>query len=119
MKKYSSVDRYIEDSHPKAQPILRKMRATIAKAAPKALETMSYGIPTFKLNGKNLVHFGGFKDHVSFFPTGSGVEAFKKELGKHAVSKGTVQYDFEEKIPYALITKIVKFRIKQVIERNK
>jgi uncharacterized protein YdhG (YjbR/CyaY superfamily) len=91
---------------------LRQLRAVIKKNAPAAQETIAYGIPTFRLNG-NLVHFGGFKEHVSFFPTGSGVAAFKKQLAAYKTSKGTIQFPIDKALPVALIARIVKFRVRQ------
>ncbi|SRR5258708_4320569 len=116
MKKFGTIDEYMSDYPENVQALLKKMRATIHKAAPQAQETISYGIPTFKLNGKNLVHFGGFKDHVSFFPTGAGVEAFQKELAAYETSKGTVKFPLDTPIPFDLIIKIVKFRVKQITD---
>ena len=94
------------------QSILKKMRVTIRKTAPTATEKISYDIPTCYLNG-DLVHFGAFSDHVSFFPTSSGVAAFKDELKKYKISKGTVQFPIDAKLPLSLIAKIVKFRVKE------
>ena len=112
MKQSKDIDTYIA-SYPKdVQLLLLKMRATIKKAAPKAEEAISYGIPTYKLNG-NLVHFGAFKDHVSFFPTSSGTIAFKKDISKYKVSKGTIQFPLDKPLPLGLITKIVRFRVKE------
>jgi uncharacterized protein YdhG (YjbR/CyaY superfamily) len=120
MKAYKSVNEYINQfPEDKLQKILRKMRATIRKIVPKAVETISYGIPTYKLNGKNVVHFGGFRDHVSLFPTSSPIPFFTKELAKYKTSKGTVQFGLDKPIPYPLIVKIVKFRVKQINERKK
>lgn len=113
MQNYNNVDDYIASFPDEVQKILEKIRETIHKIAPSANETISYGIPTFKLNGKNLVHFGGFKDHVSFFPTSSPITVFKKELSKYKVSKGTIQFPLEGKVPYVLIAKITKFRVKE------
>ncbi len=112
MKAFADTDSYIQ-SYPKdVQALLKKIRLTIKKAAPKAGQKISYGIPTFTLNG-NLVHFGGFKDHVGFFPGASGVVAFKKELSAYKTSKGTIRFPFDKPIPYGLIIKIVKFRVKE------
>ena len=112
MKTYKNIDSYIKDYPPQVQVLLRKMRATIKKAAPKAEEAMSYGIPTFTLRG-NLVHFGGFKNHIGFFPTSSGVVAFRKELSAYKTSKGTIQFPFDTPLPLGLVTKIVKYRVKE------
>ncbi len=91
------------------------MRSTIKKAAPKAEEAISYGIPTYKLNG-NLVHFGAFKSHISFFPGGRARAQFK-ELGKFKGGKGTVKFPLDRPLPLALITKIVKFRVKENLKK--
>ena len=80
---------------------------------------MAYGIPTFKLNGRNLVHFSAFKEHIGFYPTPSGIEAFKKELSAYEGAKGSVKFPLSKPIPYALITKIVKFRVKEELEKAK
>lgn len=118
MKKYSNIDEYILSFPPEVQILLKMMRKTIHQAAPEAGEKIGYGIPTFTFRG-NLVHFGGFKDHIGFFPTSSGVEAFKKELGDYAVTKGTIRFPIDKPLPMDLITKIVKFRLKQNLERKK
>lgn len=114
MKAFSTADAYIKSFPPKVQKGLRAIRRTIRKHAPKATEKMAYGIPTFHL-GKNLVHYGAFKTHFSFFPTSSGVAAFKKELGKYDVSKGTIRFPFGKPVPHMLIAKIVRFRVKQCV----
>ncbi len=80
---------------------------------PGAEETIAYGIPTFRLNG-NLVHFGAFKDHISFFPTSSPIPAFKKELAPYKQSKGTIQFPLGQPIPFGLVKKIVKFRVAEM-----
>lgn len=113
-----TIDEYIANSPEETQPILSKIRATIRKAAPNAQETINYGIPTFTLNG-NLVHFAGFKSHIGFYPTPSGIEKFKNELSKYKGAKGSVQFPLDKPIPYGLITKIVKFRVKENLERAK
>ncbi|MCC7356001.1 MAG: DUF1801 domain-containing protein [Candidatus Doudnabacteria bacterium] len=112
MKAFKTIDAYIKTFPGDIEEILQRIRATIHKAAPKAEETIKYGIPTFVFNG-NLVHFGGFKNHIGFFPGSSGVKNFQKELLKYKTSKGTIQFQLNEPIPYALITKITKFRVKE------
>lgn len=107
-----TIDEYISNSPTEIQPILKKLRATIKKSAPKAIETINYGIPTFQLEG-NLVHFAGFKSHIGFYPTPSGIEKFKKELSAYEGAKGSVKFPLNKPIPYALITKIVQFRVKE------
>jgi len=91
---------------------LEKIRASIKKAAPKAEETISYGIPTFKQNG-NLVHFAGYKNHIGFYPGAGAIEAFKKELAAFETSKGTVQFPHDKPVPLGLVGQIVKFRVIQ------
>jgi uncharacterized protein YdhG (YjbR/CyaY superfamily) len=113
-----SIDEYIKRYPSDVQAILRKIRATIHTAAPDAKEAISYQIPTFKLEG-NLVHFAAFPDHMSFFPTSSGVEKFKRELAAYEITKGTIRFPIEKPIPYGLITKITKFRVKENIDRAK
>jgi uncharacterized protein YdhG (YjbR/CyaY superfamily) len=108
------IDQFISNYPPEIQTILQKIRALIQKSAPGAEEAMSYGIPTFKLNGKNLVHFSAFKEHIGFYPTPTGIEKFKKELSVYEGAKGSVKFPLNKPIPYALITKIVQVRVKEV-----
>jgi uncharacterized protein YdhG (YjbR/CyaY superfamily) len=109
----NNTDEYIAAFPKDVQAILKKMRLTIKKAAPKAGEKISYGIPSFTLNGTYLVYFAGFKNHVSVYPAPRGDEEFKKALAPYKGGKGTVQFSLTEPIPYALITRIVKFLIKK------
>ena len=101
MKASKDIDLYIASYPQKTQVLLKKMRAVIYKAAPQATEAISYGVPTYKLNG-NLVHFGGFKSHIGFFPTPSGIKHFQKELSAYKTSKGAVQFPIEKPIPVGL-----------------
>lgn len=112
------IDEYITRYPKEIRVILQKIRATIKRAAPGATEAISYQIPTFKIGG-NLVHFAAFSRHISFFPTSSGVEKFKRELEAYETSKGTIRFPLEKPIPYGLISKITKFRVKEVIEKGK
>ena len=112
----NAIDKYIAIFPEDVQAILEKIRATIQKAAPDAEETINYGVPTFTLKG-NLVHFAGFKNHIGFYPTPSGIEKFKKELSKYEGAKGSVQFPLDKPIPYAIIEKIVKFRVKENLEK--
>jgi uncharacterized protein YdhG (YjbR/CyaY superfamily) len=107
-----SIDEYISGFPKPIQKLLHQLRRTIRKSAPGATETIKYGIPTFVLNG-NLVHFGGFEHHVSFFPTSAPVEAFKRELAKFETSKGTIHFPLDKPLPLALVRKIVLFRVAQ------
>ncbi len=116
MKKESesskTIDLYIANFPEDVQEILQKIRAIIKAAAPDAEEAIKYQIPTFVLNG-NLVHFAAFKSHIGFYPTPSGIEQFKKALSPYSSAKGSVQFPLDSTIPYALITRIVKFRVKE------
>ncbi len=111
-----NIDGYIAGFPKDVQATLEKIRLTIRAAAPDAEEKISYQIPTFYLKG-NLVHFAGFTNHISFFPTSSGIEKFKRELSAYKGSKGTVRFPLDQPIPFDLITKIVKFRVKENLER--
>ena len=110
------IDEYIAGFPEEVHEILEKVRTTIRKAAPDAEETINYAIPTFTLKG-NLVHFAGFKKHIGFYPTPTGIEQFKKELSVYEGAKGSVQFPLDKPIPYGLISKIVKFRVKENLER--
>jgi uncharacterized protein YdhG (YjbR/CyaY superfamily) len=107
-----TIDEYIADFPPDVQAILQKIRLTIRKAAPDAKETISYQMPTFTLNG-NLVHFAAFKTHIGFYPVPTGIAQFKTELAAYKQGKGSVQFPLDQPIPYGLISKIVKFRVKE------
>ena len=101
------------------QEKLRGIRAVIRKAAPDAEEAIRYGIPTFRLDGTNLVHFAAFRDHLSFFPTSSGVEYFGKDLSSYTVSKGTIQIPLDVPVPYDLIGRITRFRVGETRQKEK
>lgn len=112
------IDSYIKTFPKDVQSILQKIRQLIQNTAPEATEAISYGMPTFKLNGKNLVHFAAWKNHIGFYATPSGNAAFKKELSVYKGAKGSVQFPIDEPIPYTLIEKIVKFRVKETREKK-
>jgi uncharacterized protein YdhG (YjbR/CyaY superfamily) len=114
---YNAIDTYILHFPENVQIILKSLRKTISESAPNAKETLKYGIPTFTLNG-NLVHFGAYKNHIGFYPTPSGIEAFKKEISAYKNAKGSVQFPIKEPIPLALITKIVKFRVQENLKKT-
>ena len=107
-----SIDEYIAAFPPATQKVLEELRALISAAAPDAAETISYAIPTFELNG-HLVHFAGYERHVGFYPTGSGVEAFKEELKPYKSGKGSVQFPLGRPLPTGLIRRIVEFRVEE------
>ena len=114
----NTIEQYIASQPENVAAILEKVRATIRKIAPEAEETINYGIPTFKLNG-NLVHFAGYKNHIGFYPGAAGVEAFTSEIKPYNTSKGTIQFQLNEPIPYDLIAKITTFRVQQNLEKKK
>jgi uncharacterized protein YdhG (YjbR/CyaY superfamily) len=116
--KFEDIDSYIASFPEETQKLLQQLRITISTAAPEATETINYGMPTFTLNG-NLVHFAAFKNHIGFYPTPSGIEAFKKELSLYDGAKGSVQLPLSRPIPFDLITRIVKFRVKEKMEKRK
>ncbi len=116
--KLTSIDEYIANSPKEVQKKLKDMRATIKAAAPDATEKISYQMPTFYLEG-NLVHFAALKNHIGFYPTPSGVQAFIKETAKYASTKGAIQFPLDEPLPLKLVSKIVKFRVKENLQRAK
>jgi uncharacterized protein YdhG (YjbR/CyaY superfamily) len=115
-KIHSNVDEYIAAFPKEVQQLLQQMRITIKAAAPKAEEQISYGMPGYKYHGV-LVYFGGFKNHIGFYATPTGHKAFEKELSKYKKGKGSVQFSINEPLPLSLITKIVKFRIKENLNK--
>lgn len=108
-----TIDGYIGSFPPQVQSKLLRLKALVLEIAPKAEETVSYGIPTFKL-GKNLVHFAAFKSHIGFYPTPSGIIKFKNELAKYITSKGAIQFPLDQPLPINLIKRIVTFRVKEI-----
>lgn len=114
---YKDIDTYIKTFPKDVQKVLEDIRMTIHEEAPEATEAISYQIPTFKLNGKNLVHFAGWKHHIGFYPTPSGTTAFSKELAAFNPAKGSVQFPLDQPIPFELIKKIVRYRVEEVNHR--
>ena len=113
-----NIDEYIAGYPQDIQEILQKIRMTIRKAAPDAQETIKYRMPTFTLKG-NLVHFAAFKKHIGFYPPTTGTEEFKHELSGYEGPKGSVKFPFDKPIPFDLISKIVRFRVKENLEKAK
>jgi uncharacterized protein YdhG (YjbR/CyaY superfamily) len=109
---FKTIDEYIATFPKNVQTILQELRQAIHEEAPQAEEAISYSMPAFKQNGV-LVYFAAFKSHIGFFPTASGVEAFKEKLVKYQTSKGTIRFPLDEPIPLDLIKEIVLFRVKQ------
>ncbi|HMI08639.1 MAG TPA: DUF1801 domain-containing protein [Flavobacterium sp.] len=117
--KPNSISEYIAGFPEETQQALEKVRAETQKAAPEAVETISYAMPTFKLNTKNLVHFAGYKNHIGFYALPSGNVAFQKEIAKYKSGKGSIQFPLDQPMPLGLIAKIVKFRVKETLEKTK
>jgi uncharacterized protein YdhG (YjbR/CyaY superfamily) len=113
---FTSINAYVATFPKEIQKILEEVRATIKAAAPDAEEKISYQMPTFTLKG-NLVHFAASKNHIGFYPTPTGIDKFKKELSVYEGAKGSVQFPLDKPIPYDLISKIVKFRVKENLAR--
>jgi uncharacterized protein YdhG (YjbR/CyaY superfamily) len=113
-----SIDEYISQFPGEVQERLRELRRVIRAAAPDAEEKLSYRMPAFVLHG-NLVYFAAFKNHIGFYPTSSGIEAFKAELAGFKGAKGSVQFPLDKPLPYELISRIVRFRVAENIARAK
>jgi len=118
-KQYKTVEEYIKTFPKDIQTILEKLRQTIHETAPEAVETISYQMPTFKLNGKNLVHFAVFKEHIGFYPTPSGIDSFEKDLAPYRTGKGTLQFPLDKPIPFELVKKVVIFRVKENLNKKR
>ncbi len=116
--KPTTIHEYITGFPEDIQNILQQIRTTIKNAAPDAEETINYAIPTFTLKGKNLVHFAAFKEHVGFYATPTGNEAFKEDLSAYKGGKGSVQFPLNQPMPLDLITKIVQFRVQEVLDKG-
>jgi len=110
------IDDYIDRFPAEVQQLLEKVRLTIRKAAPKAEETISYGMPAFRFE-RILVWFASYKHHIGFYPGASGIAAFKKELSVYKGAKGSVQFPIDKPLPLALVSRIVKFRVEE--DQNK
>jgi uncharacterized protein YdhG (YjbR/CyaY superfamily) len=111
-----NIDEYIAAFSPPVQSILEKIRSTIRKAAPAAEERVSYRVPAFTLNG-DLIYFAAFKKHIGLYPPVKGDERLRKEMSPYRGEKGNLRFPLDEPIPYALISRIVKFRIKEHLAR--
>jgi uncharacterized protein YdhG (YjbR/CyaY superfamily) len=111
-----SIDEYIATFPEEIQKILEELRATIRASAPDAEEKISYQMPTFALKG-NLVHFAAWKNHIGFYPTSSGTQAFKNELSIYEGAKGSIKFPIEKPLPLELISKIVKFRVAENLKK--
>jgi uncharacterized protein YdhG (YjbR/CyaY superfamily) len=110
MQQVKDIDEYLALQPEELMKKLQKVRETIRKAAPEAEEVISYQMPAYKYKGI-LVYFAGFKNHIGFFPTASGIAAFKDKLTEYQCSKGTIRFPDDKPIPFDLITEIVRFRV--------
>ncbi len=117
-KGYKTIGEYITTFPENVQSILQELRQTIKDAAPQAEEVISYQMPAYKLNGI-LVYFAAFKNHISFFPTASAIEAFKEELSDYETSKGTLRFQLDKPIPLNLVRKIVCYRVSENLNKKK
>jgi uncharacterized protein YdhG (YjbR/CyaY superfamily) len=115
---FNSIDEYIETFPEVTQKILKELRETIKAAAPEAGETIIYGIPTFTLNGKYLIYFAGWKNHISIYPIPPGTETFKKQISKYVEGKGTLKFPTDKPLPLKLITKMVKLNVAENLKRT-
>lgn len=115
----ANIDAYIASFPAPVQKVLKQIRATVRATAPAAEEAIKYAMPTFVLNGKQLVLFAAFKKHIGFFPAPTGEKAFEKDLAGYKTGKGSVQFPLDQPMPLALITKIVKYRVKKNAEAAK
>ena len=118
MDKPKDIDTYIAGFSAATQKILEQVRATIRKAAPRANEKISYGMPAFVWHG-NLVYFAAYEKHIGFYALPSGNEAFQKELSAYKMGKGSIQFPINQPMPLDLITKIVQFRVQENEEKAK
>lgn len=112
METYTSISAYIKAQPKELQPLLKEMYELVKSAAPKASEAIKYGIPTL-IGKKSLVHFAAMKGHLGFYPTPSAIDEFSKELAPYSTSKGCVRFLYNQPLPKPLITKMVKFRVKE------
>jgi uncharacterized protein YdhG (YjbR/CyaY superfamily) len=113
---YHTIDEYIGLFPAETQKILQELRAVIHAAAPGAVEKISYQMPAFALKG-NLVYFAAWKDHIGFYPTSSGTQAFQQELSAYETSKGTVKFPIDQPLPLDLVSRIVKFRVEENLKK--
>ncbi len=118
-KKFETINEYIEAFPENVRTILEKLRSTVRKAAPEAIESISYDMPTFKLDGKRLVYFSAWKNHIGFYSIPEGNKAFRKQLSPYAGPKGSLRFPLEKPIPYDLVEKIVTLRLKEIQNEKK
>ncbi|NPV91021.1 MAG: hypothetical protein HPY50_09640 [Firmicutes bacterium] len=115
---FKSIDEYVSKFSPEIQETLQRLRRVIKEAAPEAEEKISYQMPAFALHG-NLVYFAVGKNHIGFYPTPSGIEAFKTELAEYKVTKGSIRFPLKKPLPYELISRIVRYRADENKQKQK
>ena len=115
---FHSIDEYIASFPEDMQKVLEEVRGTMKAAAPEAQEKISYGIPTFTLNGRYLIYFAGWKNHISIYPIPSGSDAFNKEVSQYVEGKGTLKFPLDKPIPLKLITRIVRNAVAENLGRT-
>ncbi len=115
---FTTIEEYIALFPADVQKKLQELRAVIKTAAPGVVETISYQIPTFDLNGRHLIHFGAWKKHIALYPTSSGTRVFERELEGYKAEKGTIQFPLDQPLPLELIGRIVKFRVEEEMKRD-
>lgn len=115
MKAYKNTTEYLKEVPVGFLPKIKEMRSLVTKLVPKGVESIKYGMPTIELNGKNFIHYAAMKGHLGFYPAPSGVTAYESELNKQGISfsKGCIRFSYAKPLPVALITKIIKFRLKE------
>lgn len=118
MKTFTDINEYISEFPDEIKAVLEQIRETIQQAAPGAKEAIRYGMPTFVLNG-NLVHFAAYKNHIGFYPAPSGIDEFIEELAVYRTGKGTIQFPINQPIPFNLVKKVVEFRVKENLGKQK
>jgi uncharacterized protein YdhG (YjbR/CyaY superfamily) len=107
-----AVDEYIAAQPTAVRGALRRLREVIKSAAPEARESLSYKMPAYHFHGR-LVYFGAFRRHIGFYPRASGIAAFKKELARYEGARGSIKFPLDEPLPFGLIRKIVRFRVRE------
>jgi uncharacterized protein YdhG (YjbR/CyaY superfamily) len=111
---FQNIDQYIKTFPESTQKILQKIRHLIQTTAPNAVEVISYQMPTFKLNGKVLIHFAAYPHHIGLYATPTGHKKFEAELSKYKQGKGSVQFPLDQEIPYDLLEKITRYRVENI-----
>lgn len=118
--KPKDIDAYIARFPLGTQKILKQIRETIKKVVPEAEETISYGIPTFNLNGTYLIYFAAYKNHIGFYPVPGSIDKLDKDFASYKTSgKGTIQFPLNKPMPLNLISKLVKFKVKENFEKER